>query len=347
MKTQTKFRSAAVLLAGLLGVTACSGSGGADPAPEDTSWSAVEKRASGQGALQIYSVGSTFQNDRLVEAFAEAHPDIPVNVTRGSTELVPRLDAEISGGQDGADIFIFPAEAWYLDNEEHLLSLSDNPSVGEWPEGDWAVENKAAYVSYYPTGIITWNTDIFPQGFSDWTDLTEPDVNGKLGIMSVIVEATAQYYQFLEDVEGEGYLEDLAAQNPRFYPSTAPMTQAIASGEIGVSGLGPISSVLELQEQGAPIDYAVPDESFANYYIAAGLEKTARPDAARVFMEFFLSPEGQSAFNGGEVAGSALEGANGTLDTSGFLIPEASDWTPDRVSEWEQKFNGIFGIAQN
>jgi len=120
------------------------------------------------------------------------------------------------------------------------------------------------------------------------------------------------------------------------------MTQAVASGEIGVSLISTAAIVKELQGTGAPIEYTIPDESWSSVYLASVLETAANTNAARLFVDFLMSEEGQAAFNGNDFGGSHLDGVDGTVDTEGMTALDAESFGPDRVAEWVTKFEEIF-----
>ena len=54
-----------------------------------------------------------------------------------------------------------------------------------------------------------------------------------------MIEPTApsivDFYLWLEETYGEEYVEQLAALEPRIYPSSLPIGEALASGEISAS----------------------------------------------------------------------------------------------------------------
>jgi len=177
-----------VLLAGTVvaALAACGGShDSALPPATDQSWAAVEDRAEAEGTVVVYSVAVPAQNDPLVEAFQAKYPGVQVEMVRGASELTGRVDQEIASGTAGADVFLYAGQQWYLDNAEHLVEV-DSPASEVWPEDGWAIPGTAPEVSLVPAGFITWNTDLFPDGFEDWDDVTDPDVQGKLGMRDTI-----------------------------------------------------------------------------------------------------------------------------------------------------------------
>jgi iron(III) transport system substrate-binding protein len=112
---------------------------------------------------------------------------------------------------------------------------------------------------------------------------------------------------------------------------------------VWVANVGTPFAVKDLQEQGAPIAWAVPKPAgFANSWVGAVLKTSKRPNSARVFLDFVLSPEGQQALNGGQASGSAIEGLQGTLNIAEFRVLQPERFTPSVREEWRKKFEDYF-----
>ncbi len=293
----------------------------------------------GGRSIRVYSVAAPSQNERLEDAFNATHRDIRLEITRGASDLVPKVDAEITTGADGADIFIMSGDAWFLENQKNLVSLT-GPAAATYP--DWGVKGYAPIVSYSPFSMILWNTEVFPNGFKDWDDLLAPEVKGRIGVRDTMSSVLASYLQYLQDKNGPDYLPALARQEPKFYPSLIPMAQAVASGEIGVAYTASPAVVHDLQRRGAPIDSVLIEDGWASPFIAGVLAKSPRQDDAQVVMDYLLSPEGQKAFNGDGDAGSAITGLEGTLDVSHMVVLSAENTPPEAVKAWGVRLREIF-----
>lgn len=343
LRRATRLLFAALGLAGLLTTAACGPGAGSTPDSSDQSWGAVQQRANAQGVVRWYSVAPPDQNDRLVKAFNEKYPRIRVDVTRGASELPTRVNAELQSGAEGADVFMYASTQWYADHRDALLPV-DSPAGAAWPADQWAATGSAPVTAVQPFGMIVWNTEAFPQGFQTWQDLLRPDVRGKLGMRSVVNNVNAGLFDFLTRTQGEGYLRQLATQNPKFYTSNVTLVQAVASGEISVGESATPSAIKDLQSKGAPLAYSVKDV-YAIPYSTAVLKKTHRPDAARVFLDFLMSKEGQEALNGDGYSGSVLPGVQGTLDTTGMAVLDESKFPPDVIQHWDAQFRSIFGTV--
>jgi iron(III) transport system substrate-binding protein len=339
-----RFLTAGVL-AGALSLTACGADSPAS-APEETdqSWEAVQTRAASAGSVTVYTVAPPVQNERLVEAFNERYPDIDVEVVRGSTELPPRVSAEIEASTDGADVFIFSDPQWFADNEAHLIEAK-SPASENWPTDHWAVPGTAAVVSNVPFGMLTWNTQVLPAGLSDWEGLLSPDLKGRVGMQGVINGVIAGFIEVIIEAKGVEFLENLASQDPKFYDSVVPQTQAVASGELGAGVLSVPSVVKDLQDAGAPLEYAIPEPGYAIPWAAAALSKSKRPDSARVFLDFLMSQEGQTALNGDGYGSSPLPDVTSDIDLDDdAVVFDFKQFPPSVVEEYKATYETSLGL---
>lgn len=346
MKHANKKTGVGALLAlalALTALTACGAGGGDDAAAiVDGPWEDVVAAAEDEGRVNLYSVAPPIQNDRLVAAFKKAYPAIDVSVTRGAGELPGRVTSEIKSGADGADVFLYSDPAFFTDIKDDLLEV-DGPNVEGWAEDYWQVKGKAIIPTKYPWSVLVWNTDVFPDGFTSWDQLLEPDVKGKVALRNDVTASMAATYEFMERELGDDYLTKLGQQSPKYYTSAVPMGQAVASGEAGVTPISTPSIVKDLQDQGAPVDFAYPDPGFAIMWGGGGIATSKRPNAARVFVDFIMSEEGQAAINSEEFGAAGREGVEDDIDLKGWEFFDSDAYTPDKMQEMQAKFDEYFG----
>jgi iron(III) transport system substrate-binding protein len=334
--------AAATGLIAATALAACGSDASSTPSSGDASFDAVVERAVNEGEVVVYTSTPESQENRMIAAFNEKYPDIRVTVVRGAGELPERIAAEEKSGSEGADVFTFSDPSWFEKNPNSVVAV-DSPNAESWPADYWALEQKAALSTLSPFGMILWNTDTFPDGFETWEDLLDPSVEGKLGTRSDATSAYVGFLQFAEKTLGADYLRSLGEQDPKFYPSAVPMAQAVASGEIGVTNLSVPAIVKDLQDKGAPVEAVVPRPGYAIAFGSGVLENASHPNAARVYLDFVLSEEGQAAYNGDELGASAREGIDGAISLDGLELFQPEAITPEVLSEWEKKIEDYFG----
>ncbi|GAB3176705.1 ABC transporter substrate-binding protein [Streptomyces incanus] len=336
-------RRAAAGLAVLLSTSGLTACGGAEGTVVEGPWEDVVAAAEEEGSVSFYSVMPDVQNKRLVAAFKKEYPEITVNLTRGAGELPARVESEIKSKAEGADVFLYSDPAWFT-NQKGAFIEADGPSLKGWHDDAWAVKNKAILPSALPYSMIVWNKEIFPKGFKTWEDTVDPSVKGKLGLRTDVTTSIAGYLDFQEKELGEEHLVKSGKLSPKFYPSVVTMTQAVASGEIGVTNISTPSTVKQMQAQGAPIEAIVPHPSYWIEWGAAALDKSRRPNSARVFLDFMMSEKGQAAINGDGFGAAGRDGVEGAIELpEDARMLDSSSYTPERIEEANKKFKKWFG----
>ncbi|PBC35605.1 hypothetical protein CJ179_46970 [Rhodococcus sp. ACS1] len=334
----------ALLALALTVLTACGSGDSEKAAVVNGSWEDVVAAGNSEGQVNLYTVAPSIQSDRVVAAFNQMYPNIKVNVTRGAGELPARVETEISAGTDGADVLIYSDPHFFNDIADNLLEIN-GPNVEGWKDANWQVKGKVIIPTTFPVTMLVWNTNIFPDGFKNWNDLLAPAVKGKLALKSDVTTSYAAMIDFMERELGPDYLKSLGQQDPKYYPSSIPMNQAIASGEVGVTDLSTPSIVKDLQNQGAPVASANPDPGQASAWAAGAIATSKRPNAARVFTDFLMSREGQTAINADGFGAAGRDGIEGSLDLAGWELFDSTVYAPEKIQEAKAKFDEYFGAA--
>jgi iron(III) transport system substrate-binding protein len=321
---------------GLIGaLSACQSS--SEATLSTGSWEDVVEAANSEGTVSFYSGMSEIQNARLTEAFNEKYPKISVRTLRGAGELYARVESEIQTGVKGADVFALGDTAWFANRPEDFLP-AEGPASASWQDEGWIAKGTSAIATTTPNSIFLWNTDVFPEGFETWDDLLDPSVKGKIGLRTDVTKSVAGYLDMMETKLGPDYIQKLGALAPKVYPSNVPMAQAVASGEIGVTNSSLPATIYELAQNGAPIDWKIPNPGYAFEFGIAALKNASNPNAASVFVDFVMSSEGQTAINADGFGGSrGLKEVPGALELTGFSVMDSTKYTPDALNDWEAK----------
>jgi iron(III) transport system substrate-binding protein len=252
-----------------------------------------------EGTVSLYTSASTGPSNAVAEAFKKKYA-INVSVYRaGSAEIATRVQTEESAGRTQADALIIEEPA--LSQLVQYLAAYDSP--------ERAAIN-AAYKAPQSTLIrmymaqLGWNTNAVKSGApADWKDLLDPKWKGRFGSLDPHVTATTLAWQVLvEKLYGPTFLQQFGANKPKLYPSTNAMSQAIVSGEIDL-GLTNSFGVIQMADTGAPMAGVIPKNTVLFGGNVAVFTKAPHPNAARLFVDFACSAEGQSIIN---VAGATI-----------------------------------------
>ena len=124
-------------------------------------------------------------------------------------------------------------------------------------------------------------------------DLIDPKWKGKISIPNPTQHAeTAQFFWNLQKFRGDKWLDfvkALAKQEPHLVESFAPVPNALIRGEAQV-GLGYIKY---LKQYKGPLAYVLLDKHLTELNVMSVGSKAANPNAARLYIEFICSAEGQ------------------------------------------------------
>jgi iron(III) transport system substrate-binding protein len=195
--------------------------------------------------------------------------------------------------------------------------------------------------------VLSYNSALVKSPPTSWDDVTKPAFNQKLGMIPAGAGGTTwTLAMFQRQVLGEEHWKALAKKPYTMFPSDSPLASAIVRGEVRV---GPLksNSIIPMMAEGAPIGIVYPSDGVPITVSAAGIGKdAAHPAAARLYMDWVLSEEGQGAW---------VETSGGFTLLAGGAMPKGADaakiklWVPDVeqyaalrdkwVAEWNDTFN--------
>lgn len=308
--------------------------GGAAAAPLKADWAEVEAAAKEEGRLSVYSVLAPDQNDRLLEGFKAKYPEIRVAMTRGVADLLTRVGAEAQTKSEGGDVLIWADTNWFANNQA-LLTTITAPSHATLPAEAKVADGKGMIVTYAPLGLLAWNTRLFPDGLKTWDDLLNPALAGKIGSRDGVTASLSGYMDFMENNLGLDYMKAFGKQKPKYYASSVPLSQAVAAGEVWAANIGNMATISALQAQGAPIAYEFPNPAYASPLAAGQLENARNANAAALFLEFMISPEGQTAMAANDSGIPVFDGLEGLRSHEGMVFADDSKFSPERKAHWE------------
>ena len=252
--------------------------------------------ASGAAELTLYTSQPNKDAQATVDAFMAAHPGIEVDWVRdGTTRIMARLRAELAGGAPQADLLLIADMVTMesLRQEGHLLPYPDAPTGG-LDAGLYDPEGHYFSTKLITTGIV-YNkaSPVIPQS---WNDLLDPALKGQIAMPSPLASGAATIHMATmtgNEAFGWGFYEDLAAQGAQPQGGNGGTFKAVAGGE---KMAGIVIDYLPIREaaKGSPVAFVFPKEGVsAVTEPVAILKGTDAPEAARLFVDFLLSREGQ------------------------------------------------------
>ena len=250
--------------------------------------------ARAEGSVTVYSSLPVHIMTDVANAF-RARYGIAPNVWRGgSEEILQRSVAEARAGRQFADVVETAAPEVEGIAREQLLAEVDSPVFDELMEGSvapgraWVNSRLIVFVAAYNTTLIP--PEEAPQSFED---LLDPKWRGLL-----TVEANDfGWIKGMADTLGEDnaltLLRNIVSTNGvNVRDGHGLITNMLASGEVPFTFTQYYEQAAHAADQGAPIGVAFLDPVIAIPTGMAIFANAPHPNAAMLFMEFYLT-EGQ------------------------------------------------------
>ncbi|WP_233533031.1 extracellular solute-binding protein [Antrihabitans sp. YC2-6] len=247
--------------------------------------------------LTLYTSEPQHKIDALTAAFTEDNPDIKIDVLRAPTrELTARIEAEQLAGTIGADVLLAADSATFESYKNRDLLLEYLPRDVFSLHAN-VIDPDGFYVGtrIIPT-VICYNTEFDVVAPRSWKQLAENRFYGRLALPNPQVSGAAAHNLAVwrETLTlGPRWIETIASHRPNVAHSNSWVGELVAAG---VQHVGIVTDHVarELAAKGLPIAIQYPTDG-APYVTqpVAIFRHTAHPDAAKRFLDFLVSKQGQ------------------------------------------------------
>ncbi|MGE5301847.1 MAG: ABC transporter substrate-binding protein [Alphaproteobacteria bacterium] len=248
-----------------------------------------------EGKLVVYASATAQQLQMYFATFNKKYPFVKTEFFRtGKQKLLSRVLFEEQAKQYSADVIHTSVIETNIMKKRGVLSkyvpteAAAFPSQYKDPDGLWT--------SAYASGtLMGFNTHQLKRAEAPkrYEDLLNPRWKNGLGIDSNKIE----WFAMLLKLKGRAFMEKLAAQQPQVQPGNVLILQLLAAGEFPIAAGVYEYSVEDMKAKGAPVDW-IGLEPVITYTVAVSLPShPPRPFAAKLFIEWLLSKEGQEVIN--------------------------------------------------
>ena len=248
------------------------------------------------GKLVLY----TSQPDKIaaetVVAFNKREPQVEVEIFRsGTTEIMNKVEAELVGGAPKADV-LFIADAVSMEQlkADGRLAPYAGADLKAFPAATYDADRTYFGTKLITTGII-YNTAA-PMKPQSWKDLLAPGAKGQVVLPSPLYSGAAAIHMAAVEAMpalGADYFKALAANGADAVKGNGAVVTAVAGGQ-KMYGVIVEFMALNAKAKGSPVDFVFPSEGVSAVTEPVAILKTApNPEAARAFVDFILSKEGQ------------------------------------------------------
>jgi ABC-type Fe3+ transport system substrate-binding protein len=253
-------------------------------------------KARQEGRLVFYTSWGPTDADYVIQAFEKKHPFLQVETVRSNSEkTLNRLLTEQRAGKYLGDVVAISGIQAGILKERGALDRYESKEAAayptDWrdPDGQGVGLHQTIYTIGYNSRLVSG--DAIPRSYDD---LLHPRWKGQLGW------DMEEYYLFGAILKLRGkekgleFWRRLADQKINFRKGYTLITELVSAGEFPVSVSLYQHRVDEYIEKGAPVQWAATNPLVGGDPNKIALLKNAtRPNAAKVFIDFMLSEEGQ------------------------------------------------------
>jgi iron(III) transport system substrate-binding protein len=325
-------------------------------------WEKTLRAAKEEGEVRVYSfIGSTIPLQS--GAFEKRYPGIKQVIVPGAPDPNPRIFAERRAGRYLGDVAIgggstvwdlYAAKA--LDPLKDVLILPEVVDESKWWQGRHRyVEPERrygfSYIGYAQAGGMYYNTRLVnPKEFQSFWDFINPKLRGKMSARDIRNQGTGtanmRIFYYTPEL-GPKYIRRLFSEMDfTIFRDERQGVDWLLTGKHPICFFCSRSQIGRAQTQGLPVGAFGTLKEGAGFSTGGGnfglLNRSPHPNAAKVFINWFLSREGQMVMQT-EYAKAGHSGSNSLrIDIPKDMIPpdvrliDGVDYveveTPERMS---------------
>ncbi len=298
-----------------------------------------------EGKVVVYAAIPPQLMKPINDAFEKRY-GVKVDYWRASTTgILDRALNEWRAGQPGYDVVEGNKGGQLILKSEGVFVKFVPAPAGKFPKQFLEPDALLTPWRFNPISIL-YNTDLVKKDEvpKSLTDLLLPKWKGKITMPDPSRHTTTA--EFLANLGKYGisnwkeFASGLAQQQPLFVESFAPIVNTVIRGEASL-GLAYLKYVIQFK---GPFDYVRLDRYLADTNYLGVSKKAPRPNAARLYVQFLCSPEGQKAVaETGEFVLSpgiapAVPGAAQVAQRTSFMDEPTADEFKTLQAELRQMF---------
>jgi len=245
----------------------------------------------------FYTTTNLEEANAMSARFKAKYPFLDVNINRAEGErLTTKILQETRAKKSLVDVMQSPAF--------YLHALKKRGIVGEYVSAEDRFfprgfkDEKYWTATYYNPYVVLYNTKLvaaqnLPKRYED---LLGPFWKNKMILEKDKIDWFTAMLHILGREKGIKYMRDLSKQDPMLRIGQTLITQLVAASEIALQINANAVSVNRLKQKGAPIDWVAPGP-LPGLMVGVGfISQAPHPAAARLFIDFLLSKEGQQLY---------------------------------------------------
>lgn len=260
---------------------------------------ALLERAKEEGRVVAYLAMNAADAVTVQTSFEKKFPQINVDLVRaGAPAMLQRVLTEHRSGKVFADVVLGFGFIHYELGQQKLLARYESPERPNYvpqfkdKDGFWTNVIAIAHtIAYNPKMLQPAELPV------RYTDLLLPKWKGRAGMNANNIMFLAAMMTHFGKESGMDFLQKLAAQEPQVRNGGTLVGTLVAAGEFPLAFSINENNVENFKQRGAPIDWVRLADPLYGELVPIGMMAGApHPNAARLFVDYTLSKEGQELF---------------------------------------------------
>jgi ABC-type Fe3+ transport system substrate-binding protein len=320
----------------------------ADPDPlrgadSESSQRILIDAAKKEAKLVFYTSVETEFARSLAGAFEAKYPFIKTDIFRSTHEkILSRMNVERNTGTYTADVVSVGEFETYHMQKRGFITPYKSPFAIAYPEG--FKDPNGYWTDLYDNLIVTaYNTkrvkpDELPARYED---LLHPRWKGRMVLDQNEDRWFSNMLYLMGEKNGMAFMQALAKQEIGIRSGRSLATQLLGAGEYDLQIVAYWYRPQLMKRQGAPVDWIAFQPAIIATHPISIVDRAPHPNAARLFIDFALSDEGQRIFvqRGRESAKPGLkpEGYPGHLKVFPSRVQLA-----EKLEEYSRRYRELF-----
>jgi len=248
-----------------------------------------------EGKLLWYTALNINDATMLTKRFEQLYPFIKTEMLRlGGRELVTKILMEANTRVFRADVIESVSIDGHILKKKGLLEKYISPEAGAYPAS--VKDSDGTWTSFFiNTHVLVHNTNMVKKDEVPRTyeELINPKWKGKIVIRDDDFPTFGMMLRVMGKEKGLNFMRRLAAQGVELRSGSTLAIQDISAGAapLGMNLYG--TRVEELKKKQAPVDWTPMEFVIVSIEPLSVAAKAPNPNAARLFVDFLLSKEGQ------------------------------------------------------
>ena len=291
-------------------------SSAAEKPPWQADWETTIQAAKKEAQIFIYAAIGPY-HPRIFAEFQVAYPEIKVTLVHGnSSRISPRLLAERRAGKYLADVYLGGPTSLYtfyknqlFDPLAPLLILPEIVDTSLWWEGKhFYIDAERRYIFVNEGSVsgfaISFNTQMAQAGeFKSYWDIFQPKWKGRIVSLDARdpgFGASELRYLYYHPELGPEFIRRLFGEmDVQLSREHQQALDWLGIGKVAICVFCRDGFVTKAKAQGVPVEYVVPNDLKEMPRLRGSasaitlVSKAPNPNAAKVFINWFLSKRGQ------------------------------------------------------